>query len=220
MLHVYSRLMFIMPQCLSCIFVPCHMQIFTWMAVITEHRSSRREAWGVWFIARYLEGNERHTLVTIINDGRPSSNQLQRNLSAPSCTCSKPNRKGLATGEELCALVFWGIPLISPVLFQSYQHLLTLKCSLNSEWRAICFRSFWYVEVALLFCQTCFVPLLQGRMAWMSPQWLNARILILAWENDCNPISCYYILLNRSYFWNWKHLSSFLPLWAQVSSMD
>lgn len=190
------------------------------MAVITEHRSSYREAWGVWFIARYLEGNERHTLVTIINDGRPSSSQLQRHLSAPSCSCSKPNRKGLATREELCALVFWGIPLISPVLFQSYQRLLTLKCSLNSEWRAICFRSFWYVEVALLFCQTFLVPLLQGRMAWMSPQWLNARILILAWENDCNPISRYYIPLNRSYFWNWKHLFSFLPLWAQASSMD
>lgn len=73
---------------------------------------------------------------------------------------------------------------------------------------------------AVILSNIFFVPLLQGRMAWMSPQWLNARILILAWENDCNPISCYYILLNCSYFWNRKHLSSFLPLWAQAFSMD
>lgn len=34
MLHVYSKLTFIMAQCLTCIFVPCCMQIFMWMAVI------------------------------------------------------------------------------------------------------------------------------------------------------------------------------------------
>ncbi len=143
MLHVYSRLTFIMARRLSCIIVPCRMQIFTWMAVITERRSSRREAWGVLFIARYSEGNECHTLVTVINDGQPSSSQLQRHLSAPSCSRSKPNGKGRAAEEELCARVFRGIPLTSPVLFQSYQCLPTMKCSLNSEWSAICFRSFW-----------------------------------------------------------------------------
>ncbi len=143
MLHVYSRLTFIMARRLSCIIVPCRMQIFTWMAVITERRSSRREAWGVLFIARYSEGNECHTLVTVINDGQPSSSQLQRHLSAPSCSRSKPNGKGRAAEEELCARVFRGIPLTSPVLFQSYQCLPTLKCSLNSEWSAICFWSFW-----------------------------------------------------------------------------
>lgn len=108
MLHVYSRLTFIMARRLSCISVPCCMQIFTWMAVITEHRSSSREAWGIWFIARYSEGNERHTLVTVINDGRPSSSQLQRHLSALSCSRSKPNGKGRAAGEELWARVFFG----------------------------------------------------------------------------------------------------------------
>ncbi len=123
MLHVYSRLTFIMARRLSCIFVPCRMQIFTWMAAITERRSSRREAWGVWFIGFYSEGNDFYTPVTIIYDGRPSSSQLQRHLSAPSCSRSKPEWEG----EELCVQVFWGIPLTSPVLFQSYQCLPLLS---------------------------------------------------------------------------------------------
>lgn len=104
MLHVYSRLTFIMAQRLSCIFVVCRMQIFMWMPVIT----ARREAWGIWFIARYSEGNERHTLVTVINDGRPSSSQLQRHRSTPSCSSFKNwTGRGGQQGRS-CVVGFFG----------------------------------------------------------------------------------------------------------------
>ncbi len=63
------------------------------------------------------------------------------------------------------------------------------------------------------FSQTVFVPLLQGQ------NWAHIK-LIFGLEKDPNPISFHYIPLNHCSFWNCKHLFSFLPMWAQASSMD
>lgn len=150
MLHVYSRLRFIIAQCLSCIFVPCRMQILTWIAVITESRSSRQEVGGIWLIARYSEGNERPTLVTVINDGRPSSSQLQRHLSTPSCSCSKRNGKGKGCRGGAASMGFSGNSPDFPhcylrvicVYWRSDALWVLMKCSMFliilDSWKLIC----------------------------------------------------------------------------------
>lgn len=66
----------------------------------------------------------------------------------------KTEREGEGSrGGAVGSGFFRGIPLISPVLFQSYQCLLTLKCFLNSEWSAIVFDRFAKLKWHCYFCK-------------------------------------------------------------------
>lgn len=98
---------------------------------------------------------------------------LQRHLFAPSCSSSKPNRKGMAAGEELSALVFRGNSPDFPSAISA------LSVSADTD----VLSEFWMecnLFSIVLVCWSSTVILLQGRMPWMSPQWLNAGRLILA----------------------------------------
>lgn len=73
---------------------------------------------------------------------------------------TEQEREGLQ--GRSCELGLFGeFPWLPPLLFESYQCLLTFRCSLSFEWTTVCFWSFWLVVSYFVRNIGC------GTVAWM-----------------------------------------------------